>query len=377
MLTLDHYRAVWDNRLVWRALGNTLLLGLLGATATMVLGGLVAYVLVRTRFAVRRVLEILAWLPWMMPGMVLGVGFLWAYALLPGPIQLYGTLWALLVAYVTLGTPLAVRTMSGAFAQLAYDLEECSRVHGAAWWTTFRRILLALAWPSFAVGFILIFFVILRELSASILLYSVGNEVLAGRGHAAVDGGQGRPGQRDRARHARASSSCSASPSADWCGPISAGRDRPAPGRDRHAEPPSRPSPRRPGRALRRPGRPLAQAPGDAEWKKVIEAAKKEGKVVVYNGAVGTPALPKAGAAFEAQYGIRFELLEARASELRERIRTEQAAGKVLGDVSHNGSTTTALQLAEGTFQPYGALPERRPGRSPPSRRTAPACRST
>ena len=99
-----------------------------------------------------------------------------------------------------------------------------------------------------------------------------------------------------------------------------------------------------------------AQAP-DAEWKKVIEAAKKEGKVVVYNGAVGTPALPKALAAFEAKYGIRTELLEARASELRERIRTEQAAGKVLGDVSHNGSTTTALQLAEGTFVPYGALP--------------------
>ena len=49
MLTLDHYRAVWDNRLVWRALGNTLLLGLLGATLTMLLGGLVAYVLVRTR----------------------------------------------------------------------------------------------------------------------------------------------------------------------------------------------------------------------------------------------------------------------------------------------------------------------------------------
>jgi iron(III) transport system substrate-binding protein len=99
-----------------------------------------------------------------------------------------------------------------------------------------------------------------------------------------------------------------------------------------------------------------AQAP-DPEWRKVIDAAKKEGKVVVYNGAVGTPALPKALAAFEARYGIRTELLEARASELRERIRTEQAAGKVLGDVSHNGSTTTALQLAEGTFVPYGTLP--------------------
>jgi iron(III) transport system permease protein len=179
MLTTEHYVAVWNNRLFWRALGNTLVLGLIGATVTMLLGGVIAYVLVRTRFGIRRALEILAWLPWMMPGMILAVGFLWAYALMPGPIQLYGTLWALLVAYMTLGTPLAVRTMSGAFAQLAFDLEECSRVHGAAWWTTFRRILLALAWPSFAVGWILVFFLILRELSASILLYSVGNEVLS------------------------------------------------------------------------------------------------------------------------------------------------------------------------------------------------------
>ena len=178
MLTVEHYQAVWQNRLVWRALGNTLLLGLAGATGTMLLGAVVAYVLVRTRTRIRPALEILAWLPWMMPGMVLGVGLLWAYALMPGPLSLYGTLWALLVAYVALGTPLAVRTMAGAFAQLALDLEECSRVHGAAWGTTFRRILLALAWPSFAVGWILIFFIILRELSASILLYSVGNEVL-------------------------------------------------------------------------------------------------------------------------------------------------------------------------------------------------------
>ena len=204
MLTLDHYRAVWDNRLVWRALGNTLLLGLLGATATMVLGGLVAYVSCARDSPCAACCEVLAWLPWMMPGMVLGVGFLWAYALLPGPIQLYGTLWALLVAYIALGTPLAVRAMSGAFAQLAYDLEECSRVHGAAWWQTFGRILLALAWPSFAVGLILIFFVILRELSALHPSLQRRQRGAGRRGHATVDRGQGRPGQRDRARHARA-----------------------------------------------------------------------------------------------------------------------------------------------------------------------------
>jgi iron(III) transport system substrate-binding protein len=107
--------------------------------------------------------------------------------------------------------------------------------------------------------------------------------------------------------------------------------------------------------AAARPAR--AQAPAEADWKKVVDAAKKEAKVVVYNGAVGTPTLPKIAAAFESRHGIRVEVLEARASELRERIRTEQAAGKVLGDVSHNGSTTTALQLAEGVFQPHGPLP--------------------
>ena len=103
-----------------------------------------------------------------------------------------------------------------------------------------------------------------------------------------------------------------------------------------------------------------AQAPPDAEWKKVVDAARKEGKVSMYTGAVGSPALPKLAAAFESKYGVRVDILEVRASELRERVRTEQASGKVIGDVSHNGSTTTALQLAEGTFQPHGALPNAR-----------------
>ena len=57
----------------------------------------------------------LAWLPWMMPGMVLGIGFLWGFAILPHAIPIYGTLWALLLAYVALGTPVAVRVTSGAY----------------------------------------------------------------------------------------------------------------------------------------------------------------------------------------------------------------------------------------------------------------------
>ncbi|MEN9763069.1 MAG: hypothetical protein RI906_2895 [Pseudomonadota bacterium] len=179
MLTLDHYRNVWASREVWRALGNTMLLGLVGATATMVLGGIVAYVAARTRWRGRRLIDALAWLPWLMPGIVLGIGFLWGFALLPGWMPIYGTLWALLLAYIALATPVAVRVMTSAYAQLSFDLEECSRVHGASWWQTLWRILVALAWPAFAVGWVLAFFGIMRELSASILLYSAGTEVLS------------------------------------------------------------------------------------------------------------------------------------------------------------------------------------------------------
>ncbi len=179
MLTLEHYRAVFSSGEFWRGFGNTMLLGLVGATLTMLLGSTVAYISVRTKWRGRLLIESMAWLPWMMPGIVLGVGFLWGFALLPHAIPIYGTIWALLLAYISLGTPLSVRAMSSAYAQLSFDLEECSRVHGAGWLQTMRRIVLALAWPSFAVGWVLVFFGIMRELSASVLLYSVGSEVLS------------------------------------------------------------------------------------------------------------------------------------------------------------------------------------------------------
>jgi iron(III) transport system permease protein len=179
MLTLEHYQAVFGSSEFWRGFSNTMFLGLVGATLTMLLGATVAYVSVRTKWRGRLLIDSMAWLPWMMPGIVLGVGFLWGFALLPHGIPIYGTIWALLLAYISLGTPLSVRAMSSAYAQLSFDLEECSRVHGASWLQTMRCIVLALAWPSFAVGWVLVFFGIMRELSASVLLYSVGSEVLS------------------------------------------------------------------------------------------------------------------------------------------------------------------------------------------------------
>ena len=104
------------------------------------------------------------------------------------------------------------------------------------------------------------------------------------------------------------------------------------------------------GLALALPGH-STELPDD-----VIAAAKKEGKIVLYTSETAEPhrVVTKA---FTAKYGIPVDILNLRASELRERIRTEQAAGRFIGDISLNGATTTALQSAEGAFQPHGGIP--------------------
>jgi len=99
-----------------------------------------------------------------------------------------------------------------------------------------------------------------------------------------------------------------------------------------------------------------AGAAAQADWDKVVAEAKKEGKVVIYNG-TNFKIVRKLADLFEKQYGIAAEVLDGRATEIRERIRTEQAAGRFIGDVNYTGRTTAAVQAPEGHFQPYGDLP--------------------
>ncbi|MGB3071977.1 MAG: extracellular solute-binding protein [Ottowia sp.] len=101
----------------------------------------------------------------------------------------------------------------------------------------------------------------------------------------------------------------------------------------------------------------LATSAYAQNWEQVTAAAKKEGSVVMYSAAVGAPTVKEINRLFEAKYGIRVQLLEARASELRERVRAEQSAGRFLGDVMYNGSTTTDLMQRDGALQAVGQLP--------------------
>ncbi len=88
----------------------------------------------------------------------------------------------------------------------------------------------------------------------------------------------------------------------------------------------------------------------DASWDAVVAAAKQEGKVVVYNMSLGAPYFTAVIKSFEKDYGISVESLDLRASELVERIRTEQSAGRYLGDAEMVSATMIEEQLKNGDF---------------------------
>jgi iron(III) transport system substrate-binding protein len=94
-----------------------------------------------------------------------------------------------------------------------------------------------------------------------------------------------------------------------------------------------------------------------AEWEKVIAAAKAEGTVTLYSGHVGVTFHSDIAKSFEKKYGIKVQVLEARASELQERIRTEQTTNRVAGDVSHNGGSSSVNLQRAGFYQEHGYLP--------------------
>ena len=110
----------------------------------------------------------------------------------------------------------------------------------------------------------------------------------------------------------------------------------------------------------------LSAAAQDANWDSVIAAAKKEGKVVVYSMALGAPYYLAVLKSFEAKYGIKVESLDLRASELAERVRTEQAAGRFLGDTEIITTTMIEEQRKGGDYiQPVGMIPNVKNLRAP------------
>lgn len=176
---LSHFRYVlFEYPKTWLALGNSVLLGALAATCVCALGLAVSWVVVRTRGAMRPVLDQLSMFPLAMPSMVLALGLLWAYVGLKW-LPIYGTIWILLIAYVTHYLPFGVRSGTAALRQLHAELEDAARMTGANWSKTVRYIVFPLTRPTLIATWTLLFILAMQEVSSSILLYTSRTTVLS------------------------------------------------------------------------------------------------------------------------------------------------------------------------------------------------------
>jgi iron(III) transport system permease protein len=159
------------------AMKNTFLLGLMAATCGTVLALVIAYLTSRAAVTGYRVLGFLATAPIAIPGIVLGVGLFLAYT--RGPVVLYGTLWILLIAYVTIELPAAYQQLQSAFRSLSPELEEASRILGATRLRTLRDVTAPLLGPSLVATWCFIFVAVVRELSAAVILFTSETKVLS------------------------------------------------------------------------------------------------------------------------------------------------------------------------------------------------------
>ena len=172
-----HFEAVFDNPLTMLSIWNTLKVGVITAVVGGALAFAIGYTVNRTTVSGRRSIDLLATLPVAIPGLVVGVAYLWAWIGLPG--GLYGTIWILALAFVARFMPDTVKALSTSFLQIHKELEEAAWICGRGLLGTIRTVVLPLARPGVVASMTLLFVLAIRELGSSLFLYTSDTTVMA------------------------------------------------------------------------------------------------------------------------------------------------------------------------------------------------------
>lgn len=177
--TTANWLRMFEDEIFARSLRNTLVLAGVSALVAVLFYSVVAYVLARTSYPGRRMLDFVSWLPFAIPGVLLSVGFLWLFLGTPGFRWLYGSMTLLVVATVVSGMPFGVHIIKASLLQLGRELEEASRVAGGTWWVTYRRVVLPLLMPMLMVVMVVTFISAARDISNVALLATSETRVLS------------------------------------------------------------------------------------------------------------------------------------------------------------------------------------------------------
>lgn len=176
-LSLDNYRIAFSDGAILESVLNSIIVSVTSATAVVTLTFVAAWLVVRTNIVKRNVLDQLATLPLVFPGLVMGVAILNMYLHLPVPV--YGTLAIIVLAFMVRYLPYGMRFAHAGILSIHRELEESSATCGGSWLQTARKILFPLLLPTLFASWIYVFLITIRELSVALLLYSPGSQVVS------------------------------------------------------------------------------------------------------------------------------------------------------------------------------------------------------
>jgi iron(III) transport system permease protein len=177
--TLENWRATLNDPVLFRSLWNTLAIGLGSGLIGILFYSLIAYVIVKTRYRGRWLLDFLSWLPWSIPGILLGVALLWTFLQTRIFLPIYGTIYLLMIAMVIKSMPFGTQMIKSVLLQLGSDLEEASKVCGGTWVDTFRRVIFPLTMPALITVGLVGFISAARDISTVVLLGSGKSRTLS------------------------------------------------------------------------------------------------------------------------------------------------------------------------------------------------------
>lgn len=179
-VTMDNWRGFLADPRLTGAIFNTVALGMIVGVVGTAVCAVIAYLVIRTRFPGRHVLEFITWAPRTAPAVVLAVAFAWAF-ISGTPIfhPILGTIWILAIVLMVNGVPLGSRTITGAMHQVGAELEQAARLCGAGWLSTMRNVIVPLMMPALMSSFVLLFMLAIRNLALVLFFYTPDSRVLS------------------------------------------------------------------------------------------------------------------------------------------------------------------------------------------------------
>jgi iron(III) transport system permease protein len=179
-LTMTNYETVFQFESYRQSIINSLIVAGVGSVLVSSLAVMAVMVARRSTFRYGRLVEYLALIPQSVPGIIIGIGFFWAFAFAPFGVGtlLQGSLGALVIAFGLRALPSAFGSVAPSIMQIGAELDNAARVSGADWLMTFFRVLRVLITPAFAGALVLTFVIMLKEYSPAVFLSSADSNIL-------------------------------------------------------------------------------------------------------------------------------------------------------------------------------------------------------